>query len=1090
MDPLQASEQTRQRDEFVDAYESAWARGLRPELDEFLPAPDHPLRRQVLGRLIRIDLRQRWAQGQPRYLRDYQGRFPELAGDANVLQELAREEENLCQQGQASTRVLPEEVHHRLEDAAQAYQRFRLKTPVGDVSGLDSWCATFAGAPEHAELFREVHRSDPQAAYRLAEALTSLPEVGDTFLGFRLVAELGCGTFGKVYLAQQGDLADRPVALKVAVDLHGESQALAQLQHTNIVPIYSMHRAGPFHAVCMPYLGRTTLADVLRDLARSPRLPQSGSSLVEVVQSHRSSDLSAPETAAAAEFSAAGPAAARLTQQKPPEHLLKRLGEWSYVEAVLWVGARLAAGLAHAHERGILHRDLKPANILLTDDGTPMLADFNLAEDTKLRCDGSVARVGGTLPYMAPEQLLSFEDRNGGLDGRSDVYSLGVILYELLTGRPPFPIRRGPLPQAIPCMIEDRSGPVPLLRPWNRAVSPATESIMRRCLAFDPAQRYQSAGELREDLQRQLDHRPLRYAPEPSLRERLRKWVWRHPRLTARVRQGSMLVALLATFALGIQVIRARDREDDARRQEATEAEQRGQAVAEKEALERLRRFRATMHTLGQLQDALTTLPGAVSTWPGDDARRRWAESLLRAAIKLYRAEQRPGWQEQPAVLLLGRRDRVRLRNDLGFCYYLLARLTAGERDRHVNPARLRQALELNRAGEECCAPGRVPRGLLMQRASLLRLLGRSREADQLDAEAQKHPLRKGRDLYLAAYEQAARGQFRAAVAVAEQALHDEPGRLSIEFLLAVCHDNLFQNLEAIGCYGTCIALCPGSARSYFQRGAVRLRRRTWAKAAADFSQVLRLRPKLADAFANRAAAHHGLKQYEAERDDLTEALKLRPSYIQGYFARAAVYTMLGNKKKAAVDRAQGFKRQPDDEDGYLAQADAYLNNTPPNATAALAAADAALKLNPFSLVALQLRGEILADRLDRTRDALLTLDRAIGLYPDHAPLWANRGLLRARLGQRRAALADAHEALYRNAGPEISYQVGCVYAQTSRKTPADRRTAVEYLKAGVRGGIGFGKIWHDRDLQPLAKDDAFNDLLDTVLFLAPKDSP
>jgi serine/threonine protein kinase len=90
------------------------------------------------------------------------------------------------------------------------------------------------------------------------------------------VAELGRGTFGKVYLARQGDLADRPVALKVAVDLHGESQALAQLQHTNIVPSYSMHRAGPFHAVCMPYLGRTTLAYLRMALRRGFGLKRLG----------------------------------------------------------------------------------------------------------------------------------------------------------------------------------------------------------------------------------------------------------------------------------------------------------------------------------------------------------------------------------------------------------------------------------------------------------------------------------------------------------------------------------------------------------------------------------------------------------------------------------------------------------------------------------------------------------------------------------------------------------------------------------------------------------------------------------------------
>src|SRR3954453_11298600 len=88
---------------------------------------------------------------------------------------------------------------------------------------------------------------------------TPLPEVGSEFLGFRLIGELGRGAFGRVYLARQGDLASRPVALKVTPQLLDESQSLAQLQHTNIVPIYSIHRAEPYQAVCMPYFGDFTL---------------------------------------------------------------------------------------------------------------------------------------------------------------------------------------------------------------------------------------------------------------------------------------------------------------------------------------------------------------------------------------------------------------------------------------------------------------------------------------------------------------------------------------------------------------------------------------------------------------------------------------------------------------------------------------------------------------------------------------------------------------------------------------------------------------------------------------------------------------
>src|SRR5262249_42717345 len=141
---------------------------------------------------------------------------------------------------------------------------------------------------EVAELFEQAHAADPKAAARLARAVTAMPEAGSDFLDFRLVAELGRGAFGRVYLARQGKLACRSVALKVSTELFSEGQALAQLQHTNVVPIYSTHQAGPLQAVCMPYLGSTTLADVLAGLGGHASLPDSGKHFVSTVRGRQS----------------------------------------------------------------------------------------------------------------------------------------------------------------------------------------------------------------------------------------------------------------------------------------------------------------------------------------------------------------------------------------------------------------------------------------------------------------------------------------------------------------------------------------------------------------------------------------------------------------------------------------------------------------------------------------------------------------------------------------------------------------------------------------------------------------------------------
>src|SRR5262249_35049610 len=134
---------------------------------------------------------------------------------------------------------------------------------------------------------------------------------------------------------------------------------------------------------------------------------------------------------------------------------LQHLEGLTYVEAVLWLGSRLAAGLAHAHERGILHRDLQPAHILPTGHGPPLLLDFSLAEDVKKEGGVAVAMIGGTLPYMSPEHLDAFVGNYRPVDQRGDIYALGLILVELLLGRHPFPRVAGAPEIALPRMIAD-----------------------------------------------------------------------------------------------------------------------------------------------------------------------------------------------------------------------------------------------------------------------------------------------------------------------------------------------------------------------------------------------------------------------------------------------------------------------------------------------------------------------------------------------------------------------------------------------------------------------------------------------------------
>ena len=273
------------------------------------------------------------------------------------------------------------------------------------------------------------------------------PEPGDVFLGFRLISELGRGAFARVFLAHQEALAGRPVALKVTLRPTREAERLARLQHTNVVPVYSVHEAPPAQVICMPFLGRRTIADLIR--AYRVHHSSRGIGGRRTTRGTRPSRTTALADSRLVPKShphdpATGPAPAA----PPIDASDSLIGD---PMAVLRLLAKLADGLVHAHERGILHLDLKPADVLLADDGEPMLLDFNLSFDAADRDRGLV---GGTLPYMAIEQLIDLKSRGKGrIDARTDIYSLGVMAYEMLTGTVPFPANG---PMDIESLIADR----------------------------------------------------------------------------------------------------------------------------------------------------------------------------------------------------------------------------------------------------------------------------------------------------------------------------------------------------------------------------------------------------------------------------------------------------------------------------------------------------------------------------------------------------------------------------------------------------------------------------------------------------------
>jgi formylglycine-generating enzyme required for sulfatase activity len=372
-----------------------------------------------------------------------------------------------------------------------------------------------------AALVAEVLRlltARPRADYLAppeAERRPTSKRLGD----FELEEELGRGRFGVVYRARQVSLGGRAVAVKVLppslmltprdVDrFRRESNSAARLRHPNIVSILTVGEEQGTSYFAMDLIRGSTLERELRRLRDE--------------HGHVDDDGGA--------------------------HLPdSRAG--TYFRAVAETVRQVADGLAYAHAHGVVHRDVKPANLMLDGEGRALIVDFGLARDDE---QGTITKsdvVAGTPHYMSPEQASGHFHR---VDQRTDVYSLGVVLFELLTLRVPF---EGASTHEILRNIRERAAP--RIRRLNQRVPRDLEVICTTAMARELGRRYASAAELRDDLARFLEHQAIRARP-PSALEQLGR---------AAVRQRVPLVALgLALLALIVGAFLARAQSERERR--------------------------------------------------------------------------------------------------------------------------------------------------------------------------------------------------------------------------------------------------------------------------------------------------------------------------------------------------------------------------------------------------------------------------------------------------------------------------------------------------------------------------------------------
>ena len=473
------------------------------------------------------------------------------SGDRNPVECLA--EEFLERHRRGERPALTEYVKRHPEWAEEIREVFpalmmmeRLKPAQGDITG------SFAGGP------RPLPNHVPE-------------QLGD----FRILREVGRGGMGIVYEATQESL-DRHVALKVLpshsllnpkhlLRFRREARAAARLHHTNIVPVFGMGETTGQHYYVMQFIVGSGVHDVVEELKRLKKESQAaappkpspaitrGASLAAITEGFLTGRFPNPDTAD--DDPAVSPSGTQIPSlaDSNPGSLVQTQSSENFAKAVARVGVQVARALEYAHAQGVFHRDIKPANLLLDIQGTAWVADFGLAktlDDTdNISVDGDML---GTLRYMAPERF------KGDADGRSDIYALGLTLYELLTLRPAFDET-----DQNRLILQVTTATPPRPRSINREIPRDLETIVLKAIEHDPSQRYQSAAEMADDLECFLESRPIGARSVGNL-ERAWKWAKRKPAVAGLMAAlaVSLTLGFIGITSLWVDAVAARDKAD------------------------------------------------------------------------------------------------------------------------------------------------------------------------------------------------------------------------------------------------------------------------------------------------------------------------------------------------------------------------------------------------------------------------------------------------------------------------------------------------------------------------------------------------
>ncbi len=688
------------------------------------------------------------------------------------------------------------------------------------------------------------------------------------------------------------------------------------------------------------------------------------------------------------------------------------------------------ARAAHAaHQRGIVHRDLKPANIVVDSGGRVVLMDFGLAhlESAQTHLTRTGVAVGTPL-YMAPEQI-----RGTVVDARADVWSLGVLLYELLAGRTPFHA-------STVAVVYDR-----ILRSeppeFGRSVARDLETICRRALDKDPWRRYATAGEFADDLARYLAGEAIVARP-PSVAHRLRAWVARRKIVVAAGGAGAL--ALGAALAVALPALQAARRQ--VRSAEARETETRLYVTLEKE-LDLLReKFYRPMFALdAEMQRRYEELVARIEAQmrgTGESAQGRYLIGRCREVTAEFdRADEAYGRaldldsRHVPSLLALGR-----LRISRAF----MGRVVRGVDEEEAAQARerARAAVDLVRRGIEASGSARTMELDLAE--AYLRLIetwgSRERVAsgpflDRWKGEpfVEEFLIIEGLSMRDGKLE-----------SLATQAIRRAPSWPHAHFWRGAARHARGDVAGAIGDFSEVLRINPRHTPALQQRGLARQDAGDPDGAIADFSEALRIDPRLAVVLVDRGICRAAKGDLDGAIADYNEALRIDPRCGAALNGRGNARAAKGDSEAAIADFTTALGVAPRLIEALLNRGNARRAGG--DVAAAIADYTEALRINPRYVEALNNRGNAHTDRKDFDA-AIADYDEALRLRPAYPKALVNRGLARAAKGDLHEAIEDYTAALRITPG----FLNALVERAAAREALGDVRAAASDLDEALR---------------------------------------